>query len=188
MLNEQTLEWLLENGGPAIRYRTAIELLDDPTGVDLDELTAALLESPVVNGWLERLIPGTGFNQLHGSKPTTYESAMGKLTQLGCRRGMPPFDERVRPFRDWLAQTMRDAQDWSWMAFQRAMVGGFVEKPAQDLEAGGRRLLSLGEERAQQGRRIGRDPEADPRAPLGREPGPPPPPRHRNDRARDRPA
>jgi hypothetical protein len=126
VLHEQALEWLLEYGGPAIRYRTATELLDDSTGVDLDELTAALLESPLVNEWLERLIPETGLNQLHGSKPTTYESAMGKLTQLGCRSGMLPFDERVRPFRDWLAQTMRDAQDWSWMAFQRAMVGGFL--------------------------------------------------------------
>ena len=29
MSNHILMEWLLENGGPAIRYRTAMDLLDD---------------------------------------------------------------------------------------------------------------------------------------------------------------
>jgi len=126
MNEREVVGWLLENGGPTIRYRAATELLDDPTSVDLGALTAALLESPLVNGWLERLIPETGTNQLHSSKPTAYENAMGKLTLLGCRSGMPAFEERVRPFRDWLAQTMEDARGWSWMPFHRMIVGGFL--------------------------------------------------------------
>lgn len=122
MNEREIIGWLLENGGPAIRYRVATELLDDSASVNSKEL----LESSLINGWLERLAPETGFNQLHGSKPTVYENAMGKLTQLGCRSGMPPFDERVRPFRDWLAQTMEDTRGWSWMPFQRMIVGGFL--------------------------------------------------------------
>ena len=30
MTEQETLQWLLENGGPAIRYRTATELLVIP--------------------------------------------------------------------------------------------------------------------------------------------------------------
>jgi hypothetical protein len=126
MQNRDIIDWLLENGGPTIRYRVATELLDDLSSVDLNGLVAALLESSLVNRWLERLIPETGRDQLHGSKPTAYENAMGKLTQLGCRSCMPPFDERVRPFRDWLVQTMEDVRGWSWMPFQRMIVGGFL--------------------------------------------------------------
>ena len=53
MSHEQVLDWLLENGGPTIRCRVAAELLDDPACVDLDGLAAALLESPLANGWLD---------------------------------------------------------------------------------------------------------------------------------------
>ncbi|MBN1814643.1 MAG: hypothetical protein JXA14_22575 [Anaerolineae bacterium] len=126
MTDPEIVGWLLENGGPAIRYRAATELLGDPASADLERLAAALVESPLVRSWLERLIPETGPDQLHGSKPTAYENAMGKLTLLGCRSGMLPFDERVRPFRDWLARAMEDARGWSWQPFQRMIVGGFL--------------------------------------------------------------
>ena len=39
--------WLLAHGGPAIRYRTATDLLDAPTGPDLTKLVADLLASPM---------------------------------------------------------------------------------------------------------------------------------------------
>ena len=82
---------LFEHGGPAIRYRTAAELMDRETGIDLPQLAEELLASPSVTRWLERLRPETGFMQLHSSKPTAFENAMGKLTQLGCRAGMAPL-------------------------------------------------------------------------------------------------
>ena len=47
-------QWLLEHGGPAIRYRTATELVNDPAGVDLDRLGADLVSSQMVQMWMDR--------------------------------------------------------------------------------------------------------------------------------------
>lgn len=102
MTDREIVKWLLQNGGPSIRYRTATELLDDPDSVDLDRLAQDLLESPQVRVWLDRLLPDTSRTGLHHSRNTAYENAIGKLVQLGCKRGMPAFDQRTQPFRSWL--------------------------------------------------------------------------------------
>ena len=47
--------WLLVSGGPAIRYRTATEVLDSAPGVDVAQLAGALLASPMTQLWLERV-------------------------------------------------------------------------------------------------------------------------------------
>jgi len=72
-------EWLLENAGPVIRYRTATELLNDPTRIHLDRLRKDLLESPLVRRWLDRLVPGG----IHSSQNTAFENPMNKLVDLG---------------------------------------------------------------------------------------------------------
>ena len=99
MVDSFLTEWLLENGGPVVRYRTAAELVQDPTGIDFDHLAKDLLESPQVRLWLERLVPG----RIHNSKNTDFENAMGKLLEFGVKAGMAPFDERTLHFRRWLA-------------------------------------------------------------------------------------
>jgi len=48
-------EWLLENGGPVVRYRTATELLSDASMVDIEALDRDLLNCPLVRLWLGRL-------------------------------------------------------------------------------------------------------------------------------------
>jgi hypothetical protein len=55
--------WLLDAGGPVIRYRTARDLMDR-AGTALDGLRRDLLRSPLVRRWLARLGPGTAFAQL----------------------------------------------------------------------------------------------------------------------------
>jgi hypothetical protein len=99
-----TIQWLLENGGPAICYRTATELMDDPGDVDLEQLTTDMLESAMVRQWLDRIgLPG-GLGALHGSKPEAFENVCAKLCELGLRAGMlDEFDEKMRPFRRHLA-------------------------------------------------------------------------------------
>ena len=48
--------WLLEHGGPAVRYRTATELLlGQPP--NLARVEEDLLASPAVGAWLNRLAP-----------------------------------------------------------------------------------------------------------------------------------
>ena len=106
-IRTQAIQWLLENGGPAIRYRTATELMDNPADVDLDQLSADLLQSAMVRKWLDRIgLPG-GLTSLHASKPDAFENVCAKLCELGLRAGMlEEFDRKMQPFRQHLA-------DWS---------------------------------------------------------------------------
>jgi hypothetical protein len=103
------VRWLLDEGGPVIRYRTATELMPDARGLDLPRLRRELLGSALVRRWLERVTPETGFNDLHGSRADCLENALGKLVQLGCRAGMRPLDRRTRPLRSWLRASVPEA-------------------------------------------------------------------------------
>ncbi|MHB9033710.1 MAG: hypothetical protein ACYC6L_11775 [Anaerolineae bacterium] len=99
--------WLLGSGGPAIRCRTARELLDHPE-VDINQLDADLLAAPVVRAWLARL--GASrliMNALHGSKPAAFENTASKLADLGLRAGREPLDIALAPYRAWLAGQVR---------------------------------------------------------------------------------
>jgi hypothetical protein len=121
---DPTVAFLLERGGPAIRYRALAELCE---GVPPDELAQAareLHESPLAQRWLARLRPDDRFNALHGADPAAFENVIGKLAQLGCRAGMPALDAGTAFFRDWLAQA-REA-GWSWRPFLQRLVGGLL--------------------------------------------------------------
>jgi hypothetical protein len=118
------ITWLLANGGPAIRYRTARELLGK-SAAEISDLADELLQSPLATMWLDRLEPSRDLNQLHSSKVTAYENVMGKLTQLGCHSGMSLFDEKTRPFRDWL-RIEKDSTEFGWTPFMRMVVGSFL--------------------------------------------------------------
>lgn len=53
MLDDRTLtQWLLADGGPAVRYRTATELLPAQERVDAAALADELLSSAPVRHWL----------------------------------------------------------------------------------------------------------------------------------------
>jgi len=92
--------YLLQHAGPVIRHRTATELLDDPADIDLDRLRKDLLQSRLVNQWLERLVPGG----VHSSHNTAFENPVNKLADLGLKAGMAPLDRRTAPFRRLLAE------------------------------------------------------------------------------------
>lgn len=117
--------WLLENGGPVIRYRVARELLAGTETIELGEFSEALIRSPLVNTWLERLGKSTEINQLHSSQVTAYENVMGKLIQSGCHQGIEPFDWKTQLFRDWLGSNSA-AYQLDWNPFKRKVVGAFL--------------------------------------------------------------
>jgi hypothetical protein len=118
------IEWLLARGGPVIRYRTARELIGNPPA-EIAEMADELLQSPSVKVWLDRLQSTKEFNDLHSSKVTAYENAMGKLIQLGCHSGMPAFDEKTKPFRVCLWDN-NASTDFYWTPFMRMVVGSFL--------------------------------------------------------------
>ncbi|MGD9380610.1 MAG: hypothetical protein PVI51_08585, partial [candidate division WOR-3 bacterium] len=92
--------WLQHNGGPIIRYLVAKEL-DRGRGA-LTDLERGLLAHKRVQYWLRCITGRTVFGQIHGSKDTCLENAIGKLTLFGLRKGMSKIEERCRPYMRWL--------------------------------------------------------------------------------------
>ena len=128
MNQRELVNWLFENGGPAIRYRTATELLPSSNDIDTGQIREELLQSPLVRTWLERFIPGRGINSLHGSKPTAFENVMGKLTDLGCRQGMAELDRQTIPFRQWLQDNAERPSRHIFDIFCRTLIAAFLAR------------------------------------------------------------
>jgi hypothetical protein len=100
MRDDELVQWLFENGGPAIRYRTVAELMGATEGIDLEQLTADVRASAMAQLWMDRLgTPGDLFS-FHGSNPHAFENVCAKLCELGLRAGtMAGCEERMRLFR-----------------------------------------------------------------------------------------
>jgi hypothetical protein len=102
---ESAIAWLLQEGGPVIRYRTATELVDDATGIEVGRLAAGLVASKVVQQWLAQIQGPRDMGSYHGSNSSAFENACAKLCELGLRAGMlRGFDWRMEPYRDQLAE------------------------------------------------------------------------------------
>jgi hypothetical protein len=130
------VDWLLEVGGPVVRYRTAVELLDSRADLDMEGLRTDLLCSPQVARWLERLERPVGVGDLHSSRPTAFENAMGKLHELGLRAGIPELDERTEPFREWLGRKLDERAEGLSDFYVRLVAGtlaraGYSDAPVQ---------------------------------------------------------
>jgi hypothetical protein len=88
------IKWLLENGGPIIRYKTVTELATDQTNFNMKKLRSDLLKSEIVQKWLQ-LKPVSkllGIYTLHHSRSSVYENLMNKLTQLGLNSTFEAYD------------------------------------------------------------------------------------------------
>lgn len=112
MEDAQLIEWLMRNGGPIVRWRTATELQVGTPPSELNALTRELLTVPLVPEALSRLTVGDLAARLddldasalgrlgsrvHGSKAACLENVFGKLAEYGLRAGMPALDERALP-------------------------------------------------------------------------------------------
>jgi hypothetical protein len=104
--------------------------------IDTYQLREELLQSQLVKTWMERFTPSRGIKSLHGSKSTTFENVMGKLTDLGCSKGMAELDKKTIPFRKWLQDNFErppiDVHDNAarvWIAVFLARAG-YTDEPA----------------------------------------------------------
>lgn len=128
METQQIIEWLFTEGGPAIRYRTAVELIGQDL-VDCGRLADALLQTATVQWLLEQMdrfgpithVDIRVLNELHGMKPTCLESVVARLLERGLRAGITVFDRKMERFRQYVDNPLvRAALD----ASERATVEG----------------------------------------------------------------
>jgi hypothetical protein len=98
-------QWLLKNGGAALRYRTATELMY-ATPANVADLAAELARYSMVQTWVDRLKPPEPgrLTNLHGAHPDAFENVCAKLCELGIRPGMvPAYDARLEAYRRYAA-------------------------------------------------------------------------------------
>lgn len=117
-------DWLMNNAGPVIKYRTATELLNEENSSK--SLEKDLLSSSLVKFWLGNLKPDFGRNDLHGAKTETYENVMGKLFEFGIKKGNSILDRKTKPFRLWLQQETGRPNEGYFPVFYRTLVAAFL--------------------------------------------------------------
>lgn len=100
------VEWLLENASPIVRYRTALELLDN--SISMDSYVQDLLNVERVHILLEKLddfgpitkIDNRTFNSIH--KGAGLEGYAAKLLDYGLNKDIKPFHDRMILFRQYI--------------------------------------------------------------------------------------
>jgi hypothetical protein len=83
--------FLLTQGGPILRWRTAEELPPDDSTIDREALYNDLLACPEVHHWLDLL----GSGPVHHSKDSSAENVLAKLGEYGLRAGLTELDDRA---------------------------------------------------------------------------------------------
>ncbi|MBN1682704.1 hypothetical protein JW865_04035 [Candidatus Bathyarchaeota archaeon] len=131
-MGKDIYEWLMQNAGPIIKYRTKKELLEE----DPSSFEYSLLVSNLVVKSLKQFNPIVSPNSLHSSKPEAFENCMGRLYEFGLRKGLEPFDNYIQPYLNWLnelALSQGNQSPFSWfylslIAGYLSMIGFFDEK------------------------------------------------------------
>ena len=139
MNQPELVNWLFENAGAVIRYRTASELMSPSSEVDIAQLRRQLRDSRLVKGCFERFRPSLILNDIHGSKATSFENVMGRLTDLGLRCGDAELDRYASPYRDWLSENAERPLEHVFDVFGRTLVAAFLARAGynQDVAVGG---------------------------------------------------
>jgi hypothetical protein len=135
-MNDQELAWwLVENAGPVIRYRTLREILEVKDLELISDALDRLFASPLVQKWLERLLPRMGFHMFHSSDSAAFENTVGKLVQLGLHAGLQQFDVKTIRFRTWLAESLKTSnyeEVGPWNGFSQLLLAGFLAYAGYD--------------------------------------------------------
>lgn len=120
------MQWLLANSGPAIRFQMIVDMLQEQDVTRVSQALDDLHRSPIVSEWMARVGRGFEMKQLHSSNPLAFENVMGKLGDLGLRAGLQPFDTKTLPFRVWLSEGAKRADDSPFRVFLRTLVASFL--------------------------------------------------------------
>lgn len=133
-MSEHLTSWLMDAGGPVIRYRTATELMDGVPEAALAVLRNELLESPMVRLWLERL---DGLRGIHNSGNDILENVAGRLlVEFGLRADFAPLgsltdqilERMTAPPHGWLDEFERSILAWAavWAGITHHAITDFM--------------------------------------------------------------
>ncbi len=119
-------QWLLQNAGPCIRFRTLVDILQEQDVGLVSNALNTMLKNTEVKEWIGRLTPVFDINSLHSGRENAFENVMGKLVQLGLRAGLQPFDNTTLPFRVWLTENVGQIPVAPHTIFLRTIVASFL--------------------------------------------------------------
>jgi hypothetical protein len=118
------LDWLMENAGPVIRYRTATELIGNPNAENNESLRKALIRSEITKYWLDRLRPSLEWRDIHSGRSEAFENVMGKLYEFGLRKDVRLLNQKTAVYRRWFAK--RTHVQSVFGVFYRTIVAAFL--------------------------------------------------------------
>lgn len=139
------LDWLMDNAGPAIRYRTARELIGmDNCSTELKALSGAIADMPEVTKCIENIRqPNNAKEVIHGSSDICFENAMARAINLGLHKGMHQLDEVAKPWINYVdglvankfTENYTPAVPHPRKCFEAIIVAGLLLKAGYDDEA-----------------------------------------------------
>jgi uncharacterized protein YeaO (DUF488 family) len=135
--------WLLDNGGPIIRFRTLVDIFEEQDVGTVSRALKEMTESPEVVKWLGFIGQSLAFNDVHSGKPDAFENVIAKLVQLGWRAGLQPFDNKTLTFRVWLSDNIDNEPIAAHEVFKRTLIASVLARAGyQTVEAVQKQVLS----------------------------------------------
>ncbi len=135
--------WLLDNGGPIIRYRTLVDIFEEQDVGTVSRALKEMTESPEVVKWLDLIESSLAFNDVHSGRQNAFENVVAKLVQLGWRAGLQPFDSKTLPFRVWLSENVDKESVTAHEVFKRTVIASVLARAGyQTVEAVQKQILS----------------------------------------------
>jgi hypothetical protein len=119
-------QWLLQNSGPSITFRTMVEILQEQDVSRVSNALDELLKSSEIKEWTSRLTPQFDITSIHSGNSNAFENVVGKLVQLGLRAGLQPFDNKTLAFRVWLTENAGIYPDTPHAVLLRTIIASFL--------------------------------------------------------------
>ena len=135
--------WLLDNGGPIIRFRTLVDIFEEQDVGTVSRALKEMVECSEVVKWLDFIEHSLEFNDVHSGRQNAFENVVGKLVQLGWRAGLQPFDNKTLFFRVWLSENVDNEPVAAHEVFKRTLIASVLARAGyQTVEAVQKQVFS----------------------------------------------
>jgi uncharacterized protein YeaO (DUF488 family) len=135
--------WLLDKGGPIIRFRTLVDIFEEQDVGTVSRALKEMTKSPEVVKWLDLIEHSLEFNDVHSGRQNAFENVVAKLVQLGWRAGLQPFDNKTLSFRVWLSENVDNEPIVAHEVFKRSLIASVLARAGyKTVEAVQKQVLS----------------------------------------------